>query len=93
MRKINKILLKEFANEAAGLGKKEGTCIKNIHKYLTCSSLSLKFPKMKQKNPLSAYLHNHSQIYSYLTPPYFTSFHHIQKKKNRYNYKILLLLF
>lgn len=41
MRKINKILLKEFANEAAGLRKKEGTFIKDIHKYLTGSSLSL----------------------------------------------------
>lgn len=50
MRKINKILLKEFANEAAGLGKKEGTFIKDIHKYLTGSSPSLKLPKMKQKN-------------------------------------------
>lgn len=52
MRKINKILLKEFVNEAAGLGKKEGTFIKNIHKYLIGSSLYLKLPKIKQKtNP------------------------------------------
>lgn len=50
VRKINKILLKEFANEAAGLGKKEGTFIKDIPKYLTGSSPSLKLRKIKQKN-------------------------------------------
>lgn len=56
MRKTNKILLKEFANEAAGFGKKEETFKKDIHKYLTGSSPSLKLPKIKQKKqPLSAY--------------------------------------
>lgn len=48
MMKINKILSKEFENEAACLEEKE----KDIHKYLTGSSPSLKLPKIKQKTTL-----------------------------------------
>lgn len=51
MRKLNKILLKEFASEAADLGKKEGTFTKDIHKYILIRQQPVpQTPQNKAKN-------------------------------------------